>query len=85
VIDAWNKRHHPNMLFIFYEDLKSDLQGQLEKMAKFLGKDLSEDQLNRLMEHLKFENIRKNESVNNESGKKMGMMNEDGNFIRKGA
>ena len=73
------------MLFIFYEDLKSDLQGQLQKMARFLGKDLSEDQLNRLMEHLKFENIRKNEAVNNESGKKMGMMNEDGNFIRKGA
>ena len=73
------------MLFIFYEDLKSDLQGQLQKMAKFLGKDLCEDQLNRLMEHLKFENIRKNEADNNESGKKMGMMNEDGNFIRKGA
>ena len=22
VIDAWNKRHHPNLLFLFYEDLK---------------------------------------------------------------
>ena len=85
VLEAWNKRHHPNMLFIFYEDLKRDLRGQLEKMAKFLGKDLSQDQLDRLREHLKFENIEKNESVNFEHGKKTGFMNEDqGKFIRKG-
>ncbi len=73
------------MLFIFYEDLKRDLRGQLEKMAKFLGKDLSQDQLDRLREHLKFENIEKNETVNFEHGKKTGFMNEDqGKFIRKG-
>jgi len=85
VLDAWNKRHHPNLLFIFYEDLKRDLRGQLEKMAKFLGKDLSQEQLDRLREHLKFENIEKNEAVNNEHGKKTGFMNEDqGKFIRKG-
>ena len=22
VIDAWNKRHHPNMHFVFFEDMK---------------------------------------------------------------
>ena len=84
VLDAWNKRHHPNLLFIFYEDLKRDLRGQLEKMATFLGKDLSQDQLDRSREHLKFENIEKNEAVNNEHGKKIGYMNEEGKFIRKG-
>jgi len=84
VLDAWNKRHHPNLLFIFYEDLKRDLRGQLEKMATFLGKDLIHDQLDRLREHLKFENIEKNEAVNNEHGKKIGYMNEDGKFIGKG-
>ena len=53
-------------------------------MAEFLGKGLSQDQLDRLREHLKFENIEKNEAVNNEHGKKIGYMNEDGKFIRKG-
>jgi len=81
VLDAWNKRHHPNLLFIFYEDLKRDLRGQLEKIATFLGKDLSQD---RLREHLKFENIEKNEAVNNEHGKKVSYMNEDGKLIPKG-
>jgi Sulfotransferase domain len=22
LLQAWNQRHHPNMLFVFYEDLK---------------------------------------------------------------
>ena len=22
IIDAWNKRHHPNLKFVFYEDMK---------------------------------------------------------------
>ena len=52
-------------------------------MAKFLGKGLSQDQLDRLREHLKFENIEKNEAVNNEHGKKIGYMNGDGKLIRK--
>lgn len=25
VLDAWSKRHHPNLLFLFYEDLKKVL------------------------------------------------------------
>ena len=37
------------------------------------------------MEHLRFDNFAKNESVNGESGKKLGFLNSDaGNFIRKG-
>ena len=84
VMDSWSKRHHPNMHFIFYEELKKDLGGQLEKLAKFLGKEVSKGQLERLKEHLKFESIEKNEAVNNEGSKKSGTMNQDGKFIRKG-
>ncbi len=53
-------------------------------MAAFLGKSYSDEVMAKLTEHLKFDNFQKNESVNNESGKKMGAMNEDGRFIRKG-
>nr|CAH0102985.1 unnamed protein product [Daphnia galeata] len=84
ILDAWSKRHHPNMHFMFYEDMKKDLRGEIEKVATFLGKSFSDEQLGKLTEHLKFENFQKNESVNNESGKKMGAMNEDGRFIRNG-
>lgn len=53
-------------------------------MASFLDKQLSQEQLDKLTEHLRFENFEKNESVNNEFGKKIGIMNLDGKFIRKG-
>nr|CAH0104482.1 unnamed protein product [Daphnia galeata] len=84
ILDAWSKRHHPNMHFMFYEDMKRDLRGEIEKVAAFLGKSYSDEVMAKLTEHLKFDNFQKNESVNNESGKKMGAMNEDGRFIRKG-
>lgn len=84
ILDAWSKRHHPNMHFMFFEDMKRDLRGEILKVATFLGKSLSDEQLEKLAEHLHFDNFQKNESVNNESGKKTGAMNEDGHFIRKG-
>ena len=54
-------------------------------MAKFLDKELSGEQLTKLTEHLRFDNLQQNEAVNNEGGKKMGVMNEDGRFMRKGS
>ena len=32
LLEAWNKRHHPNFLFLFYEDLKADLSGEIRKV-----------------------------------------------------
>ena len=72
------------MHFVFYEDLKRGLNGELKKMASFLGKELSEDQLDRLKEHLQFENIQKNETVNMEEMRKIGFLNDGGQCIRKG-
>jgi len=84
LLDAWSKRNHPNLHFVFYEDLKKDLRGEIQKIARFLGKDLSCDQLTKLTEHLRFDNFAKNEAVNCEIGKELGFMNNTGNFIRKG-
>lgn len=60
------------------------MRGEILKVANFLSKSLSDEQLGKLAEHLHFDNFQKNESVNNESGKKTGAMNQDGHFIRKG-
>lgn len=108
-LEAWAQRRHPNMLFLFYEDMKNvqiplslylvsstdysyltalfqwqNLRGEIERVADFLGKSLSGEQLARLVAHLQFENFAKNESVNFEAGKQMGFMNQEGRFIRKG-
>jgi hypothetical protein len=41
----WEHRHADNILFLKFEDLKLDTRGQLEKIAKFLGVCVSDDQL----------------------------------------
>lgn len=61
-----------------------DLRGEIQKVAKFLEKCLTEEQLDQLTEHLKFDNFEKNPSVNNEAPKKMGLLSSDGKFLRKG-
>jgi len=72
------------MLFLFYEDLKRDLKGETAKVAAFLGKSMNEEELERLRNHLRFDNFAKNDAVNNEFGKELGIINPTGNFIRKG-
>ncbi|XP_043236090.1 sulfotransferase 1C2-like [Amphibalanus amphitrite] len=85
IIEAWNLRHHPNMCFLFYEDMKKDLRAQIRKVATFLGKTFTDDQVDKLAEHLHIDNFKKNPYVNMEGGKMAGFMYQDrGNFIRKG-
>jgi len=85
LIEAWNLRHHPNMCFIFYEDMKRDLRSQIRKVAEFLGKSYSDEQVDKLASHLHIDNFKKNPFVNMEPLRAMGAMHEDrGSFIRKG-
>ena len=85
MIEAWNLRHHPNMCFIFYEDMKKDLKSQIKKVSTFLGKCFSDEQVDKLAEHLHIDNFRHNPWVNADHMKDGVMMHKDrGNFIRKG-
>ena len=45
VKEAWEKKAHPNMHFVFFEDLKSDIKGELKKISDFIGAGLNEQQL----------------------------------------
>lgn len=49
---------------MFYEDCQLDMTGSLKKLAEFLGKPLADKDLPRLLEHLKFDNVKKNVSIN---------------------
>ena len=60
------------------------MHGEIEKVAAFLDIELNDEQLDKLKDHLKFENLRKNEAVNNEGAKKVGAFNQDGKFMRNG-
>lgn len=55
---AWEKRHHPNFHFVFYEDLISDSMQELRKINKFLGTQLSEEKLETIMRHTSFSSMK---------------------------
>ena len=61
---AYEKRYHPNLLFIWYEDMKFDTLGTISKVAKFLGKELTGSQLEQLAEMVQIENIKKHPHMN---------------------
>ena len=82
--EAWQVRDHPNMLFLFYEDMKRDLGSVIDQVAKFLDCSLTQEKKDQLIEHLDIKNFRNNSAVNAEIGKTFGFMNKTGNFIRKG-
>merc|ERR1711892_345448 len=82
--EGWFLKDHPNVLFIFYEDMKRDLNAVIDKASKFLDSPLTEDQIETLVDHLDIKNFRKNPAVNNEIFKTLGFFEKEGNFIRKG-
>ncbi|XP_037073274.1 sulfotransferase family cytosolic 1B member 1-like [Pollicipes pollicipes] len=85
MIEAWNLRHHPNMCFLFFEDMKHDLKTEIRRVAKFLGKSYSDEQVEKLAHHLHIDNFKNNPYVNREDLKGKGLMHADqGNFVRKG-
>ncbi|KOB74975.1 Sulfotransferase [Operophtera brumata] len=78
--EAWEQRHHPNLHFVFYEDMLKNLPKEVHRVSKFLEQDYSDIQLARLAKYLSFDSLRKNKNVNNTTSE-----SEDGvQFIRKG-
>lgn len=60
----WKRRHEPNFLFLKYEEVRTDLRGAAEKVAKFLGKRIPEDAMDALVDHLSFNNMKNNAACN---------------------
>lgn len=63
-MNHYEYRNHENVHFMFYEDLKLDLESSLNKLAAFLEKPLPDSELLKLINHLQFENVLKNLSIN---------------------
>lgn len=72
-------------MFLFYEDLISDLKSSLMKIASFLEKPLDESDLPKLMSHLSIENFKKNPAINKLHLQDKNVLDKDApSFIRNG-
>lgn len=64
VKDFWYLQNEENVLFLTYEEMKTDLMAVLKKTAKFLGKTYSDEDFKKLESHLTFDSMKVNKSVN---------------------
>ena len=82
--EMWQQRKHPNVCLLFFEDMKKDLASSVKKVARFLGKNVSEEMVEAVVDHLSFKQMRNNPAVNKEERRKLGLLTGEGSLLRKG-
>jgi len=79
----WNQRHRENILFTHYEDMNENPEEEIQKIAKFLGKDVTKEQIRAIMRWTLFDNMKKEDALNHD--KCFGdMFKADDGYMRKG-
>lgn len=56
----WDERHRPNVLLVHYNDLKSDLMGEMRRIAAFLGIEVADSRWPEFVEAAGFDAMRRN-------------------------
>jgi len=79
VLSGWRVKDDPNVRFLWFEDMKKNQREIIKDMCIFLDHPLTSEQVDRLVEHLKFENMKLNMSTNPTAG-----FNLKSDFMRKG-
>jgi len=79
----WDFRHLPNLLFVHYNDLKADLDGEMRRIARFLDIDVPEAKWPELVDLATFASMKRDTDI---LGPEMGMIFEGGadRFLYKG-
>ncbi|CAL4068942.1 unnamed protein product [Meganyctiphanes norvegica] len=84
---AWERRSHPNMHLVFFEDFKADIKGELRKLDTFIGTGLSDKQIDNVAEYTSFKSMKERgvqEASSNDSFWVKEVLEKDGGFMRKG-
>jgi aryl sulfotransferase len=55
----WAERRRPNVLLVHYADLKADLDGEMRRIARFLGAEVPEALWPRLVDAARFESMQR--------------------------
>ena len=72
------------MLFLKYEDMKNDIRSAVVHIASFIGKDLTEEEVDTVIEKSSFTSMKNNPTTNYEWIPKEYKHPEATPFIRKG-
>lgn len=88
-LEFWNRRHEKNILVLKYEEMKKDARMTVKKISEFMEKPLSDEEVNSVVEFLKFQNMKENrgcnfENILNNKTTREGFERPKYHFIRKG-
>ena len=64
VLGWWAHKDDPNVIFIKYEDMKKDLKGSVEKIAKFIECGSTPEVIDSVVEQCGFQSMKKNPQAN---------------------
>ncbi|XP_067399019.1 sulfotransferase 2B1-like [Emydura macquarii macquarii] len=77
-------RGNENFFSITYEELQQDLSGSVRRICRFLGKELSEEQLAAVVENASFQSMKGNKMSNFSQMSDEYMDHQKGELMRKG-
>lgn len=81
----WGHKGEENILFVSYEDLQKDASGVIRRIADFLGYRISDDQLQRIVQHTAFDTMKNDPLVNYSWWDDLGIRKKkESHFMRKG-
>ncbi|NXS63568.1 ST1C1 Sulfotransferase, partial [Brachypteracias leptosomus] len=80
----WKAKDKHRILYLFYEDMKENPKQEIQKILKFLEKDVSQEVLNKILHNTSFEVMKKN-PMTNYTKEFQGIMDHSVSpFMRKG-
>ncbi|XP_053373148.1 sulfotransferase 1A1-like [Mercenaria mercenaria] len=86
VLGYWDKRCDRNVLLLTYEEVVRDMPSAIRKIAEFLGRSLTNEDVTKIADHCHVDNMRNNRMVNLAYWRDIRHVNDDaeGRFINKG-
>ena len=84
VASFWRSRALPNVLFLHYNDMSDDLEGETARLANFLGIARSPDEITALCKCARFDAMRAEADNLAPGSKVVGRWKSNADFFRKG-
>ncbi|XP_049712171.1 sulfotransferase 1C2 isoform X2 [Elephas maximus indicus] len=80
----WEIRDRYEILFLFFEDMKRNLKHEIQKVVHFMGKNLDETVLDKIVQETSFEKMKENPLTNRSTVPKSILDQSISPFMRKG-